>query len=177
MGKPTTLIIVEKVYFMNRINMYFIIIVLIMVEGITLFGQENIITEKNQPKVLKAIAPTFIPFVFDETGVAEVVVEVKLNNEGKVISAKTIFASLFQDISFENTAKQWMFEDSLSKDERIAHIKFVLRIMPKGTSQSELTTIYRYPSEIEIRDLVFPSQITTGPLPDKEKPPKKESKP
>lgn len=140
-------------------------------------GQEKLVLEKEQPKVLVAVAPTFIPFVFDEIGVAEVIVEARLDNRGKVISAKTVSFSLFKDISFENTAKQWVFEESPNEKERIAQIKFILRIMPKGTNPQELTTIFRYPTEVEIRSLVFASQITTVPLPDTEKPKKKKPKP
>lgn len=161
-------------YLKNEINIrLFVVFLVIMAGSMASLGQENVLPEKDQPKVTRAVAPTFIPFVFEETGVAEIVVEVKIDSDGKVISAKTSFASLFKDISFENTAKQWIFEKSMSSEERTAYIKFILRIMPKETNPSELTTIYRCPSEIEVRNVIFPSQITTGPLPDKEKPKKK----
>ena len=155
----------------------FFIFIMGMAENNLPLGQGKKVVEEEQPKVLRAVAPTFITFVFEETGSAEVVIEVKLDHEGKVISAKTVSFSLFKDLSFEDTAKQWVFEKSSAKEERFAHIKFVLRIMPRGTNSSELTTIYRYPTEIEIRSLVFTSQITTFPLPEKEQSQNKKSKP
>lgn len=132
---------------------------------------------KESPTVLRAVAPPFIPFVFGETGVAEVVVEVRLDYQGRVTSANIVSASLFRDSSFEETAKQWIFEKSKSKKERIAHIKFIMRIMPTETNSSELTTIYRYPTEIEIRSPIITPPITTAPLPEKVDSNKQKSKP
>ena len=165
MGSKTTLKILP-----------FFICVILLAGNTLLLGQEMQVNEKESPKVLRAVAPPFIPFVFWETGVAEVVIEVRLDDQGRVTSAKTFSASLFKDSSFEDTAKQWVFEESKSKKERIAYIKFVLRIMPKGTTSSELTTIYRYPAEIEIRSLVFTPRITTAPLPEKGESQKQKSK-
>jgi hypothetical protein len=158
-------------------RIFIFVFIVTIFENKLLVGQEKLVIEKEQPKVLMAVAPVFIPFVFDEIGVTEVIVEVRIDNHGKVVSAKTVSFSLFKDISFEKTAEQWIFEESPNEKERIAQIKFILRIMPKGTSPQELTTIFRYPTEVEIRSLVFPSQITTAPLPDKKKPQKKKSKP
>lgn len=156
---------------MNKIiRVYIFIFIVAIAENKLLIGQEKLVSEKEQPKVLRAVAPTFIPFVFDDTGVAEIIVEVRLNSRGEVVSAKTISFSLFKDISFENTAKQWIFEESPNEKERIAKIKFILRILPKDTNPQNLTTIFRYPAEVEIRSLIFVSQVTTAPLPDKEKP-------
>lgn len=68
---------------------------------------------KEQPQVLKAVAPTFIPFVYNEPGVVEFVIEVKINKEGQVITAKTISFSLFKDASLEETAKKWVIINSI----------------------------------------------------------------
>jgi hypothetical protein len=140
-------------------------------------GHEMRTIEKKPPTVIRAVAPPFIPFVFNETAVAEVVVEARIDPQGKVTLAKMISASYFRDSSFEDAAKQWLFEPSNSKEQRIANIKFVMRIMPKTTLPSELTTIYRYPAEIEIRSPVFTPHITADPLPIKEERPKQKSKP
>jgi hypothetical protein len=161
----------------NLMKLFLVFAFVFIVSDKNLILGQQVEMDKEQPKVLKAISPTFIPFVFGETGMAEVVVEVTLNSEGEVISAKTVSFSLFKDFSLEETAKQWVFEKSKGKEIRTAKIKFILRIMPKGTSPSDLTTIYRYPSEIEIRNVVYDSQITTAPLPDTEKPRTKRCKP
>ena len=117
------------------------------------------------PKVLEARAPEFNPFVFGEDGVAEVVIKVTIDRTGSVTSATTESASLFKDQSFEDTAKRWLFEKDSTQNERVAKIKFILRIMPKETAISDITTIYRYPLEMEVRRPIIPSQITSSPLP------------
>ena len=132
---------------------------------------------KEQPQVLKAVAPTFIPFVYNEPGVVEFVIEVKINKEGQVITAKTISFSLFKDASLEETAKKWVFVKNSAREERVARIKFVMRIMSEDTILSELNTIYNYPAEIEIRHAIFKPQITEAPVFDKETPSQKKPKP
>ena len=94
-----------------------------------------------------------------------------------MISAKTISYSLFKDLSLEETAKKWLFEKGIEGKERTAHIKFVLRIMPEKTDLSELSTIYRYPAEIEIRHVVFKGSSNEDPEFDKEIPVQKKPKP
>jgi hypothetical protein len=159
------------------------VLVLILVSGLTATKTESFRTqnvkpsEKVQPQVLEAVAPSlFIPFALNETGIAEVFIEVKIDSEGKVISAKTISYSLFKDLSLEETAKKWLFEKGIEK-ERTAHIKFVLRIMPEKTDLSELSAIYRYPTEIEIRHVVFKGSSNEDPEFDKEIPVQKKPKP
>ena len=151
-------------YLKNKIKLVLLLIfVTTIVENKALQGQGIIVFGKKQPQVLKAVAPTFIPFVFDETGVAEFLIEVKLNSEGNVIAAKTISFSLFKDLSPEETAKKWVFGKDLTRKERVAHIKFVMRIMPESTILSEFNTIYRYPAEIEIRHTVFKGSSNDDP--------------
>jgi len=125
----------------NKKRLFFISFLFIIVCSNLALGQEMKETIPENPKVLKAIAPLFIPFVFGETGVAEAVIQVKINKEGKVTSAQTKSVTLFKDLSFEETAKKWLFENDSSKEERIVEIKFILRIMPKGTSKSEITEV------------------------------------
>lgn len=133
-----------------------------LVLAYVIWGQTN-----NPPQVVTAVAPAFIPFVFGETGVAEVVVEAEIDSSGDVTSAKIVSASLFRDNSFEETAKRWRFNSTSDHEQkRIARIKFILRIMPKNTSPGELTTIYTTPYQIEVRHEVFSPQVTSAPIPD-----------
>jgi hypothetical protein len=105
---------------------------------------------------------------------AEFLIEAKLNPAGNVTSAKTVSFSFFRDKSLEEAAKKWIFEEDASKQERIAYIKFVMRIMPKETDPAELTTIFHYPAEVEIRHVVYKAPTTTDPdIIEKEMPSKK----
>jgi hypothetical protein len=152
------------------------VIFIVLVCSLVIFGQQIQEKDKEQIKVLSAVAPTFFPFVYNKTGVAEVVIEVKINNEGKVTSTKTVFFTHFTDLSIDDVARQWIFEKSTDQNERTAKIRFVFRVMPKEAEAQDLTTIYRYPSEIEVRSRIIDSPKTSFPLPDKEKPSKKKTK-
>lgn len=157
----------SKIQSMNLLKIRQLYLVLIF--SLILIGHQQIKAQQSREykapvKVLKAIAPTFIPFVLDETGVAEIVVEAKINSEGNVTATKTIAFTLFTDLSVEQTARQWVFERNTNRKERTAKIKFVFRIMPRDTDSTNLTTIFRYPFEVEVRSRVFDSQKTSSPL-------------
>jgi hypothetical protein len=137
---------------------YFLILASLFLGFISVNGQDKTSKVDEQPKVLKAVAPTFFPFVMEQTGVNEALVRVTINNEGKVTAAKMINVTVGWDATFEIAAKKWLFESSPNKEERTAEIKFILRLMPKGTDESDLAAIYTYPAQIEIRREVY------GPL-------------
>ncbi len=153
-----------------------LIFILLMCCCITTFGQQKQEKDAERPKVLSAVAPTFFPFVYNKIGTAEVIIAVKINKEGRVTSTKTISFSKFSDLSLDDTAKQWVFEQSTNQNERTANIKFFFRIMSKETEAQDLTTIYRDPYEMEVRSRIIDSPKTAFPLPFKEKPKKKRTK-
>jgi hypothetical protein len=136
---------------------------LIIIGNEIVAGQETKIKAQEQPTVIKAIAPILIPFVYGKAAVNEVTIQVKINNEGKVTSTQIITASLFKDKYLEETARQWLFESSLNKEERTAEIKFIMRIMPKGTDMFELGTVYTYPAQLEVRHAFVEPRIETLP--------------
>lgn len=157
-------------------NACWLIRLVVLVIGLTTVTGDNSVFSRHvaqtgiPPHVLEAVAPIFIPFVFDKTGMNEVVVEVNVNSDGNVTSAKTVSVTLFRDTSFETTAKRWRFAPSSDgKEERIAQIKFILRIMPKDTPLDQLTTIYTAPYQIEVRHEVFEPQVTSAPIPNEMK--------
>ena len=144
----------------NKRLLFILAFLLIIIGNEQLLGQETKAKVSAQPNVIKAVAPIFVPFLWEKTGVAEAVVRVTINKEGKVTSAQTISVTVIRDVAFEEAAKKWLFESSPNEEERMAEIKFILRIMPKGTDISELTTIYTSPAQIEIRHEVFDSKPT-----------------
>ena len=124
---------------------------LLVLAFLLLVSFDSTVSGQEKPKVVKAVAPIFFRFIQGDTGVNEVVIGVTINNEGKVTSARTISASIFSDKYLEDAAKRWLFESSPNKELRTAEIKFIMRVMPKGTSIYDLTTIYTYPAQLEIR--------------------------
>lgn len=121
--------------------------------------QSPLHSQANPPAVVSAVAPIFIPWVFGEPGVGQSVVEVRINPAGEVTSAKCVGGSSdfpWGDHSFEVAATRWRFSPTTAgARERSLRVTFVLRIMPKGTSNAELTPIYTAPYQMEVRHLVF----------------------
>jgi hypothetical protein len=143
-------------------------IVLIAVLLFASFGATHKLDQADQPTVVVAVAPPFfIPFMFDKTGSGSATVEVNIQPDGHVSSAKYVGGGgeLPRDDLFEQTALRWRFSSTGGSQERTAQITFVLRIMPKETRGVELTTIYTAPYQMEIRHLVFDAPVTSDPRP------------
>lgn len=140
-----------------------LVVALLMVVSID--GRKSSSSSANGVSVVQAVAPPFIPFLFNKPGAAEVTVEVKIDKFGNVTAARTVAFSHFSDGSIEDTAKKWRFSTSNEDRERTANLRFVFRIMPDDTYDSELTTIYTAPFQIEVRSKVIPMPKSTSPLP------------
>lgn len=150
---------------MKRKSLILLVTILIVTLEVSSWAQKMPKANSIIPHVAKAVAPPFYPFVFNATGDAFVVVEVRINKKGEVTSAKTVDFSLFTDAAIEQTAKRWVFERSSSETERIARVKFVFRILPLDTDETELTTTFSPPYEIEVRSRIIRSPRNTSPLP------------
>jgi hypothetical protein len=138
-------------------------------------GVPHTFGQSAQPRATETVAPTFIPWIFDKTGIGSSIVEVKIDSEGRVTSAKCVGGSEdfpWRDHSFEHTALRWRFSSTNDAQERSARIAFVLRIMPPGTPDTELMPIYSAPNQdmrptvfYEVRHTVFQAPVTSSPLP------------
>jgi hypothetical protein len=107
--------------------------------------------------------------VFGKAGVGQSVVEVRVSSAGAVVSAKCVGGSPdfpWGDHSFEQAAMRWRFSPVADgAQERTLKVTFVLRIMPKGTRDDELTPIYTSPYQMEVRHKVFEPPINQDPNP------------
>ena len=153
-------------------QLLFVSFAVTMILVISSLGQKQQVFQANfeKPIVVTAVAPTFIPWMFEKTGVGQTVVEVRINPVGKVTSAKSVEGSPdfpWADHSFEQTAMRWHFVPTDKIQERIVKITFVLRIMPRNTREDELAAVYSAPYQIEVRHKVFELPITIAPLPVK----------
>jgi hypothetical protein len=144
-------------------------LILIVLLLATFFGTTQTAGQSDRPTVAVAVAPhLFIPWIFDTPGIGSSIVEVKIQPDGHVSSAKCIGGSEdfpWRDHSFEDTALKWRFSSTDGLQERTARLTFVFRIMPKGTSVADLTPIYTAPYQMEIRHIVFDAPVTSDPLP------------
>jgi len=110
------------------------------------------------PGVVTAVAPIFPPAAVASNTSGQVVIEVKINAEGGVTSAKIVDGHpLFrQGKIYEETARHWRFapaKDGMAM--RTARLTFSFSIMPKNTSATELTTVFTPPYQVEVRHKPF----------------------
>jgi TonB family protein len=108
------------------------------------------------PTVVSAVAPTYPRFVrggagaFDLTG--EIFVQVSIDETGNVSSARALNgAPLLQQVA-QKAAKRWKFA-SAAKDMGIRKVRlnFIFRTMPRGTSDEDMSPIFKPPYSVEVR--------------------------
>ncbi len=79
-------------------------------------------------------------------------VDVEIDNDGKVQSARVIKGFPNHAAVSKEAALSWRFNTFQGKPEiRKASLMFVFRIMPPNTPAKDLTTIFTPPYEVEIR--------------------------
>jgi len=106
------------------------------------------------PAVVVAVAPaTYPPIARAANAHGDVVIEVKVNAAGDVVSAKSISGHpLLKKIS-EEAAVQWKFSPLVgSTKERSVQLSFAFGQIDAGPNPKyELTTIFRPPYKVEIQ--------------------------
>jgi TonB family protein len=118
------------------------------------FAQANI-------KVLKYEVPKYPALAQATMTSSEVVVLVKINKEGKVISSKAESGHLmFQKIS-EETATKWLFSKNDNLNEREIQITFAFNIKNNNSSknnfkETKLKTRFKKPYRLEISAIMYP---------------------
>ena len=110
------------------------------------------VQESTPMKVEAATAPIYPQLAILSATGGDVVVQVKINAEGDVTSAKVVDGhKLLREASL-NAARQWRF--SSGEAGREAQLTFSFRVMPKNTSQIELTPIFKPPYRVEVRRVI-----------------------
>jgi TonB family protein len=106
----------------------------------------------DQPTVVTAVAPVFPPIAQAANVGGDVLVEVKINSDGAVTSAKAISNYKLLRAAAEDAAKRWRFNPSAEKsDEHTATLTFTFQVMPRCSPSNELTSIFYPPYKIEAR--------------------------
>lgn len=117
-----------------------------------------------QPAVLQAVAPLFpMEFAFANTFSSfRVVAKVTINAAGEVIEARIIEGAPRENGSrIETAARRWRFSPITDAAKvRNASLVFKFLIIPKKAPEEELTTRFKTPYEVEVR------QISNWPVVD-----------
>jgi TonB family protein len=104
------------------------------------------------PEVIKAVAPVYplIAIAADVSG--SVTVEVQLDADGKVTSARAVEGPKLLRPAAEHSAQRWVFSRVTGKSKpRVARLIFSFKLMPKNVSSDELVPIFMPPYEVEVK--------------------------
>lgn len=116
-------------------------------------------------KVVSAVAPVFPPIVVASNTSGNVVVEVKIDRAGHVLSTRVIDGHplLRQIQSIEDTALRWRFIPATEDTPRTVRLTFAFQITPKGTPANELTPVFIPPYRVEVRHLPLEPIVHSDP--------------
>jgi len=133
-----------------RKTSYILIAVMIALLGYIAFAQTN---SSNQPIVVSAVAPIYPPIIRAAGLSGDFHVDVEIDKDGKVTSAKASSAPKLMQKVIEDAARQWYFApDSNGQKKRQAQLTFSFRRMSSKTPNSESTPVFYPPYRIEVRD-------------------------
>jgi hypothetical protein len=126
----------------------FLTFVFLLVSILVVNAQEQS-SIKEQPKVIKAIAPKYPPAAVAVKAESQVIIDVKVNQNGEVVSADVKSGHpLLRKIS-ENAAKKWLFEPfTNSKSNQKATLIFSFRF--SKDKKDEAVTVFKQPFEMEV---------------------------
>lgn len=127
-------------------------LLLIILFGAGLFsvkGSKPQMLTGEQPAVVKAVAPTNYPAIaFSARADGKVVVEVKIDSTGKVVSANVVEGHALLKKFAADSAKRWQFEPAANgTKERTVNLTFIFHIAAKNQQEE---VIFSPPYQIEM---------------------------
>lgn len=122
--------------------------------GLNVFAQAKI-------KVLKYDAPKYPAIAQATMTSSEVVVSVKINKEGKVISSKAESGHMFLKTISEQSATKWLFSKDENFNEREIKITFAFTIKGNNSNknnfkETKIKTRFKKPYRLEISATMYP---------------------
>jgi hypothetical protein len=102
---------------------------------------------------MQAVAPSFPETLRDSTTPVTVVLEVEVDDQGRVVRARAVEDANAGAVQAGLRAVyQWQFGSrDVGATKKPIKLVFVFRTMPVGTPPDELTTIFRDKYEVEVR--------------------------
>jgi TonB family protein len=123
--------------------------------------------EERQVALVEAVAPVY-PLVAAYTATSgDVKVKLMVDRTGSVTTASIVEGHKLLSAAALDAARRWRF--STSDEGKETTIVFSFRILPKGTSESELAVRFRPPLEIEVRRMVPEATTNSDPAADPQK--------
>jgi TonB family protein len=134
------------------------------------FGQDNErgkISKTKQLSTVIAVAPIF-PAVAKATNTSgKVIVEVNVNKDGNVTSAKTVEGHSLLCRTAEVVARMWKFE--VAENESKIQLTFVFSILQKSSTTEQLLSVFTIPYQVEVKTRPIEPLVSSDPVSDKNK--------
>ena len=129
----------------------------------------SVFAETDQAALVEAFAPEYPLVAVYSASAGEVRVTVTIDKAGAVTRAKAVQGHKLLAAAAEEAAKKWRFAAGGTE----VTIGFLFRILPKGTPDSELTTRFQAPFQMEVRRIIPEATTNSDPAAD---PPRRKSK-
>jgi hypothetical protein len=108
-------------------------------------------TGETAPLATVAVGPIYSPTALNANTSGEVVVEVRINSEGSVVSAEAVSGVSLLVGGSKYAAGFWKFAPATDKKlTRTARLTFVYRLLPKNTPIDGLQMVFKPPYKMEV---------------------------
>jgi hypothetical protein len=105
------------------------------------------------PEVVSAVAP-FYPNIWPPHTTGSIMVEVTIDAQGGVTTAKALNGHPLLHGASVAAAKMWRFVAAPEgSGDRVARLTFAYRVAPAGTAEDEFWPVYRPPYGVEVKRL------------------------
>ena len=120
--------------------------------------RNGVLTE--EVRVLEAAAPSYPALAAAANVSGKVTVEVHVTEGGTVDRVGALDGHVLLRAEAEAAARRWRFQ---SVGDATLRLQFVFTLLPSKTQRQELLTIFRPPYEVEIRQSMPESIVTSDP--------------
>ncbi len=134
------------------------------------FGQDNERRETSKTKQLStviAVAPIFPATAIVTNTSGKVIVEVNVNKDGNVTSAKTVEGHPLLRRTAEAVARMWKFETA--ENESKIQLTFVFSILQESSTTEQLLSVFTIPYQVEVKTRPPEVLVNSDPVSDKYK--------
>jgi hypothetical protein len=145
----------------KRAMIFLLIVLSILISSQTAIGKEI----GETPIVKKAFACPYPTIALVARISGKVIIEVEIDEQGFVKSAKTIEGHVLLNSLAEISAKKWVFNSMENKPQRTAQIIYNFIIVPFNGRAEDYSPVFISPNEFEIRDrmLIIQTQTLNDP--------------
>jgi TonB family protein len=122
--------------------------------------------QKEEPNPVKAVPPIY-PLIAASSGQSgTVIVEVEVDQNGVVRSARSVSGSKLLQPAAEHSATQWLFNPAHeSTGKRVATLTFVFNLVSGDPPSNELVPVFFPPYRVEIKGTkpIFVQRVDSDP--------------